>query len=165
MPRFEVTLRQGAAFVALYVLMLAALVRPQMNFNIFVDSFFLGVKYSAVMVLGYRFDTYMAVAAAPLSAATVFALSKWNEQRDSRPSQNLIIMGVTSLYVLVLVANILANGVVIQQALIRFDQCPYRAWYMYGQMAMSFVKSMVADVQEVITRQHHRRPRLIYRMH
>ncbi|XP_017131106.1 uncharacterized protein LOC108148571 [Drosophila elegans] len=165
MPRFEVTLRQGAAFVALYVLLLAALVRPQMNFNIFVDTFFLGVKYSAVMVLSYRFDTFMAVAAAPLSAATVYALSKWNEPRENPSAQKLVIMGVVSAYILVLVANFLANGIVIQQALIRFDQCPYRAWYMYGEMAMSFVKSMATDVQEMITRQHHRRPRLIYRIH
>ncbi|XP_017007390.2 uncharacterized protein [Drosophila takahashii] len=165
MPSVEVSVRQGAAFLALYVLLLAALVRPQMNFSIFVDSFFLRVKYSAVMVLSYRFDTYMALAAAPLSAVTVFALSKWNERCENPSSHKLIITGVACFYVLVLLANVLANGMVMQQALIRFDQCPYRAWYMYGQMAMSFIKSAIADVQELVTRQHHRRPRLIYRMH
>ncbi|XP_039492146.1 uncharacterized protein LOC120452129 [Drosophila santomea] len=165
MTLVEVSVRQGAAFLALYVLLLAALVRPQMNFSIFVDSFFLQVKHSAVMVLSYRFDSYMAVAAAPLSAVTVFALSKWNERCENPSSKKLMITGVACLYVLVLVANILANGIVVQQALIRFDQCPYRAWYMYGQMAMSFIKSSIADVQELFSGRPRRRPRLVYRLH
>jgi len=165
MPPVEVSIRQGVAFLGLYVLLLAALVRPQMNFSIFVDSFFLQVNHSVVMVLSYRFDSYMAMAAAPLSAVTVFALSKWNERCENPSSRKLVIMGVTCLYVLVLVANVLANGIVVQQALIRFDQCPYRAWYMYSQMAISFIKSSIADVQEVFTGRPQRRPRLIYRLH
>lgn len=161
----KVTVRQGAAFMALYILMLAALVRPQMSFNVFVNSFFLRADTSAVMVLSYRFDTFMAMAAAPLSAGTVYALSQWNEQGGNPSSRKLVITAVVCSYILVLSGNFLANALVLQQSLIRFDQCPRQAWYMYGQMAMSFVKSSLANIQSVITRQHVKRPRLTYRLH
>ncbi|XP_017058167.1 uncharacterized protein LOC108099286 [Drosophila ficusphila] len=165
MARIDVSVRQGAAFLALYILLLAALVRPQMNFSIFVDTFFLRVRTSAIMVLSYRFDTFMAVVAAPLSAATVYAVSRWNERVENPSSHKMVIMGVVLAYVLVLLANVVANGVVVQKALVRFDQCPYKAWGMYRQMAMSFVESVFTDVKELFTRKHHKRPRLVYRMH
>ncbi|KAH8382644.1 hypothetical protein KR009_004591, partial [Drosophila setifemur] len=163
----QVTLRHGAAFFLLYVPLLAALVRPQMNFSIVVDSFFLSADYSATMVLGHRFDTYMAVAAAPLSALTVYALSKWGEeeQLDGLNTQKMIISAVAGVYVIVLVANVLANGIVMQHALMRFDQCPRKAWKMYGEMAMAFVKSMASDVSSIITLKKVHRPRLVYRLH
>ncbi|XP_017023403.1 uncharacterized protein [Drosophila kikkawai] len=156
--------RNGAAFVGLYLLMLAVLVRPQMNFNMYIKSFFLQADYSAVMVLTYRFDAYMALVAAPLSGGTVYALTQWNIQCENPNARKTIITAVVCSYILVLSVNFLANVMVLQQALVRFDQCPRQAWPMYCHMAGSFIKSALADMQSVITRQHVKRVRLTYRL-
>ncbi|XP_020813060.1 uncharacterized protein LOC110187902 [Drosophila serrata] len=161
----NVTWRQGAAFVGLYILLLAVLVRPQMNFNMYVKSFFLRADYSAVMMLTYRFDANMALVAGPLSAVTVYALTQWNQGGGENPNaRKMIITAVVCSYILVLSINFLANVLVLQQALVRFDQCPRQAWYMYCQIAASFFKSILADLQTLITRHHVKRPKVSYRL-
>ncbi|KAH8264662.1 hypothetical protein KR038_011831, partial [Drosophila bunnanda] len=160
----NVTWRQGAAFAGLYLLLLVVLIRPQMNFNMYVKSFFLRADYSAVMMLTYRFDLKMAVLAGPLSAATVYALTQWNAESENPNGRKMIITAVVCTYVLVLAVNFLANVLVLQQALVRFDQCPRQAWHMYCQIGGSFFKTIIADVQSLVTRCRVKRPRLSYRL-
>ncbi|KAH8288812.1 hypothetical protein KR054_010226, partial [Drosophila jambulina] len=160
----NLTVRHGAAFVGLYVLMLAVLVRPQMNFNMYVKSFFLRADYSATMSLTYRFDANMALVAGPLSAVVVYALTQWNIEGENPNARKMIITAVVCTYVLVLSVNFLANVLVLQQALVRFDQCPRQAWYMYCRVAASFIKSTIADVQALVTRRPVKRPKVTYRL-
>ncbi|KAH8335638.1 hypothetical protein KR074_007399, partial [Drosophila pseudoananassae] len=163
----EVTTAQFTYFVILYLLLLAAVVRPQMNFSVYVEIFYLRSHYSAFMILGYRFDTIMAVVAAPLSAATVYAVSQWKEveAHENPVNQKMIITAVVSLYVIVLVSNVVVNKVALQQALIHFGQCPRKAWHMYGQMAASVLQSWGAGIEAAITKKRMKKPRLVYRLH
>ncbi|KAH8243124.1 hypothetical protein KR032_004754, partial [Drosophila birchii] len=160
----NVIARNGAAFMGLYILMLAVLVRPHMTFNVYVKSFFLNADYKAVLLLTYRFDANMALIAGPLSAATVYALTQWNVQSENQNARKMIITGVVCSYVLVLLINFLANVLVLQQALVRFDQCPRQAWYMYCQMAGSFFKSVAVCSQNMIVRHKVNHPKLSYRL-
>lgn len=163
----EVTTAQCTSFAVLYLLLLASMVRPKMNFTVYVDTFFLRAHYSAIMMLGYRFDIFMAVVGAPLSAAAVYAVSKWKEveENENAANQKMIITAVASLYVIVLVSSVMINGMALQQALIHFGQCPRKAWRMYGQMAASVFQTMGSEIQAAITTKKIHKPKLVYRLH
>ncbi|XP_030371091.1 uncharacterized protein LOC115621558 [Scaptodrosophila lebanonensis] len=154
--------REGFAFVVLYVFLAGALVRPQMNISIVVDSLFFQANYAAVMVLTYKFDFYMLLAAVPLSGLTVFACTKWNMETEHQNSIRVLIGGMIMCYFAALSANVAANGMVMQYALAKFGQCPAKAWQMYADLQLAFLQSIPMNGKSLVMCQPRHSVRLVY---
>ncbi|EDW84694.1 uncharacterized protein Dwil_GK18938 [Drosophila willistoni] len=134
--------RHGFAGVLLYIILVLALIHPKMHITLTVESYFFNPNYLATFHLSYKLDGYMLFAALPLTALVVIAWSRWDSESEKPLGERILIISFLCLYVVIVLSNVIANGLVIQHVMSTFNQNQLLAWRMYFEMQISFLKAI-----------------------